>query len=507
MNKIYKIKYLTGFVLSAVLIIGSGCGKGMWGRSPRKSNGQNNAQNQKACRDLGQDLQACNGASVNGKDCVFDKKSHTCTEAVDCESFSDSATCNLQAGCNYFSYWRDTSKGLCLFEHKVTGQLACSDIAEKDRCMLSGIASEKCVFVDDICRPLTDADVRGFIGKSHINGTLYDDNGFDESRNHKDTGNHYNLANFDIDGFDPNGFGINGIHRHTNTRYNLGNRDKDGFGKDGFNAAGLNRGGFLKALLAPYAGSEAEMLSQGYRYRDGGPQPAPGWEKNGYIDKYVFNGVVYNNDLNPFSFMQNFQITDPVLAGHIAADLGRPFAVNEIICMFELELIRDNILRNQIQTRALDHTVCGGDQDDPGVKCFNGPLENNQRMIDLALAAPPLALDQQNYRNYLLNAIEAKRLELGIVVSQDVAPFAKVAPGAAQAPLMKKLLKAIENDNEVKFVETMARFYGAYGAGYFPARQGLLDIAVKLYLVKGFDNIPLRGAYLHFFLRCGLIQS
>lgn len=179
---------------------------------------------------------------MNGKNCAFDTKSSTCVEAGDCNKFhSDSTACGAEPGCAYFSNWRKPKTGMCLSVREPKGN-ACGSIFEKDKCELDGYAKEKCVHVN-ICRPYGNFDARGFDnGGFHLNGTRYDDQGFDWNGYYTGTFDRYDNLGYDINGrnragFDRNGLDINGFNE-------LG-LDGNGFNQRGFAVDGRFRDGNL----------------------------------------------------------------------------------------------------------------------------------------------------------------------------------------------------------------------------------------------------------------------
>ena len=66
-------------------------------------------------------------------------------------------------------------------------------------------------------------------GNDDFGNNAYDEYGFDEDGNHKDTGTEYDLYGFNADG----------IHKETGTRY-----DPEGYNIDGYNMRGYNRSGY-----------------------------------------------------------------------------------------------------------------------------------------------------------------------------------------------------------------------------------------------------------------------
>lgn len=421
------------------------------------------------------------------------------TPTLACTTLSDENDCNARSDCQYFFHQSDSARSMCI-EKNQAGTL-CPGL-EEDKCLLKNFAQDTCEWVAGACQ-VDEYAATGF------NGAGFDRNGFDR-RGFNGAGGHKNGGLLDGEGYnaagnDINGFNRAGIHQLTGNKFSPANVDIDGFNRSGFNAAGQNRGGHAQATLAVYAGSEAQALKLHYEFRGGGPKPYPQTATSPpslWVTKYVFNGQVFDNTINPLSdWVVGYKVTDAPLANRIQVALGVPFAQNEILSDFEMGFINDAVLLADLEGYKDD--IVNGDPSPLEYK--NEPNLRNQQAV---ANVPPLPVPQQQYKQYLLNSIETKRQALGIVVSANADDYAHVSPTDARidVTLMANIFDAIEHNNEVKFIKNMARFYGLYGANNIQGRAFFLDSFAEFFITKQFSSKELRASYFHFILRCGQIQ-
>lgn len=126
-------------------------------------------------------------------------------------------------------------------------------------------------------------DERGFNSKRiHMNGTRYDDNGYNYYG--------YDQSGYNKDGFDKNGFDHEGYNRNG---YNFYGYDREGYNKNGYNVKGLDREGYNTFGYNKYGKSKNGKYD---RYYD-----AFSFEKDGLRSMDEFPVALTDHSIERFS--------------------------------------------------------------------------------------------------------------------------------------------------------------------------------------------------------------